>query len=229
MGVLVGVQRLDDGGSRRCANDDHALRNVASLDADPTRVRVEVEHPVMRAGWESILHQMPDVAVVQPGETGPTSTPGWDLKFVDLGDSGFTDVIDQPAAVPVLAAVGDVRSSELLPHILDGKVQGVVSADDSADDLRTAVAATARGHLWVSAPLTWILTTVTTDSLLSDHQEMTARELELAHMLLAGATNADIAEAHDISISTVKFHVSNIMRKLGVCRRSQIAHALSRF
>lgn len=222
----MGVQRLDGGGSQHRANDDRALHNVVSLEADPTRVRVDVEHPVMRAGWESILHQMPDVAVVQPSDT---STPGWDLKFVDLGDSGFTDVIDQPAAVPVLVAVGDVRSSELLPHILDGKVQGVVSADDSADDLRTAVAATARGHLWVSAPLTWILTTVTTDSLLSDHQEMTARELELAHMLLAGATNADIAEAHDISISTVKFHVSNIMRKLGVCRRSQIAHALSRF
>lgn len=226
MGVCVGAPRLDAGGSQRRANDDRSLRHVASFEAD-TRVRVDVEHPIMRAGWESILHQMPDVAVVQLGET---NTLGWDLTFVDLDDSGFADAVDHSAsATPVLAAVGDVRSSELLPHILDGRVQGVVSAEDSADDLRTAVAATARGHLWVSAPLTWILTTITTDSLLSDRQELTARELELARMLLAGATNADIAEAHDISISTVKFHVSNIMRKLGVCRRSQIAYALNKF
>jgi LuxR family maltose regulon positive regulatory protein len=40
-----------------------------------------------------------------------------------------------------------------------------------------------------------------------------------------GATNADIAARLQLSTATVKFHITNIMRKLGVTNRTAAARA----
>ena len=52
---------------------------------------------------------------------------------------------------------------------------------------------------------------------------LTDREREVLSMISAGATNAEIAERLVISQSTVKSHVKNILRKLGVRNRTQAA------
>jgi DNA-binding CsgD family transcriptional regulator len=54
-------------------------------------------------------------------------------------------------------------------------------------------------------------------------EALTEREREILSMVSAGATNADIAKRLVISQSTVKSHVKNIMRKLGVRNRTQAA------
>jgi len=49
---------------------------------------------------------------------------------------------------------------------------------------------------------------------------LTQREIEIIQYMANGASNPEIAEALTISQATVKFHVSNILRKLGVSSRS---------
>ncbi|BCW20685.1 helix-turn-helix transcriptional regulator [Arthrobacter sp. NtRootA9] len=59
--------------------------------------------------------------------------------------------------------------------------------------------------------------------------ELAARELEVLQLLAAGQRNRSIAAALTISENTVKFHVRNLFRKLGVASRSEaIALAHSR-
>ncbi|MGO1746525.1 MAG: LuxR C-terminal-related transcriptional regulator, partial [Microbacterium gubbeenense] len=48
-----------------------------------------------------------------------------------------------------------------------------------------------------------------------------AREGEVLALLADGSRNRDIAEALSISENTVKFHVANVYRKLGVSNRSE--------
>ena len=53
---------------------------------------------------------------------------------------------------------------------------------------------------------------------------LTPRELEILHMVAAGASNVRIARALWVAEQTVKYHLSNIYRKLGVANRTQASH-----
>jgi LuxR family maltose regulon positive regulatory protein len=50
---------------------------------------------------------------------------------------------------------------------------------------------------------------------------LTRREQEVLRLLAAGASNQEIAQTLVISQATVKKHVSNLLGKLGVTRRTQ--------
>ena len=52
---------------------------------------------------------------------------------------------------------------------------------------------------------------------------LTARELEVARLIAAGSTNAEIAGALGIAHKTASAHVEHILAKLGVARRAEIA------
>ena len=60
-------------------------------------------------------------------------------------------------------------------------------------------------------------------SLVSFHQSLTARELEILKLVAEGKTNKGIAEELYITIKTVKTHVTNILSKLEVDDRTQAA------
>jgi len=52
---------------------------------------------------------------------------------------------------------------------------------------------------------------------------LTAREVEILKKVAEGQSNADIAESLWVTEQTVKFHLSNVYRKLGVANRTQAA------
>ncbi len=52
---------------------------------------------------------------------------------------------------------------------------------------------------------------------------LTARERQVLSLIVAGKTNAEIAEALTISLATAKTHVHNILEKQGMKRRSELA------
>lgn len=54
-------------------------------------------------------------------------------------------------------------------------------------------------------------------------EPLSARELEIVQLLARGATNQEIAQQLSIALTTAKKHVSNIIGKLGVSNRAQVA------
>jgi DNA-binding NarL/FixJ family response regulator len=59
----------------------------------------------------------------------------------------------------------------------------------------------------------------------SPHTELlTARELEILRLVASGASNCQVAAELWVTEQTVKFHLSNTYRKLGVANRTQASH-----
>jgi DNA-binding CsgD family transcriptional regulator len=56
------------------------------------------------------------------------------------------------------------------------------------------------------------------------HTPLTSRELETLRWVTEGHTNAWIARKLWVTEQTVKFHLSNIYRKLGVANRTEASH-----
>lgn len=68
------------------------------------------------------------------------------------------------------------------------------------------------------------------DLAVGEEYRLTDTEKEVLTMMVEGQTNSQIAERSVISTSTIKFHVGNILRKLGATNRTEaVALALRRY
>jgi len=59
-------------------------------------------------------------------------------------------------------------------------------------------------------------------------EELTDREREVLRLLADGLSNAGIGQRLFISESTVKFHLRNLIRKLGVTKRTDAVYVASK-
>ena len=57
---------------------------------------------------------------------------------------------------------------------------------------------------------------------MADFLSLSAREQDVANLVLEGKSNKLIASALNISLSTVEFHLKNIYAKLGVASRVEL-------
>jgi len=63
-----------------------------------------------------------------------------------------------------------------------------------------------------------------TPAVADEHATLTPRELEILRLVAAGASNAGIARQLFVAEQTIKFHLSNVYRKLGVANRTEASH-----
>lgn len=76
-----------------------------------------------------------------------------------------------------------------------------------------------KGHI-MHSPININAQSEAPDALAAEHSSLTSRELGILQLVAAGSTNHEIAQQLWITRQTVKFHVSNIYRKLGVSNRT---------
>lgn len=57
---------------------------------------------------------------------------------------------------------------------------------------------------------------------IANNTQLSDREKEIAHLILNGISNQEIADTLFISISTVKTHVQRIFKKLNIQKRHQL-------
>ena len=90
-----------------------------------------------------------------------------------------------------------------------------LAADAGPGRLRAAVAAVLEGLSVRETP--WF-----TDD--PDHEPLTPRELEVFELLGKGLSNRDIAGVLAISAHTAKYHVGQILAKVGAATRAEAVH-----
>ncbi|SDJ02365.1 regulatory protein, luxR family [Lentzea albidocapillata subsp. violacea] len=142
-------------------------------------------------------------------EWAVVATPA-DVAVVDAGAA------TGPGTVAVLPSVGPVE------ELVRAGVTGLVLADDPVDDIVRAVHDVHRFGGWVSPRLVSCLLPGLPPVAL------TVREREALRLLADGRENAEIAAAMFITVSAVKYHVSNLLRKFGCRDRTQLVSRLGR-
>jgi DNA-binding NarL/FixJ family response regulator len=112
---------------------------------------------------------------------------------------------------------------EWLQRAFDAGADGAMSKAIHPAALATLVRETVNGHI-VHSPARLRAASRTHLELATEHSSLTERELEILRFVASGATNSEIAGQLWITQQTVKFHVSNIYRKLDVANRTEACH-----
>ncbi|RXZ86420.1 helix-turn-helix transcriptional regulator [Agromyces atrinae] len=140
------------------------------------------------------------------------------LAFVDSGDTSRVRIQWDCDGLNLLIRIRDDGRGELTVH------------DDSLRPIAERVAAL-DGELDVSSTPGWgsdvgiVLPLDPPDQLepLEDVSELSVRERDVLRLLVEGRPNGEIARVLGISVNTVKFHVSNLLRKTGSRNRAELA------
>ena len=112
---------------------------------------------------------------------------------------------------------------EWLQRAFEAGANGAVSKSVHPTALTTLVREAVNGHI-VHAPGRLRSVSAAPVAVADNHSSLTDRELEILRLVASGSTNGVIAGQLWITQQTVKFHVSNIYRKLGVANRTEACH-----
>lgn len=131
-----------------------------------------------------------------------------------------------PGGVGVVLMVRAGQRADLAGWLGLG-VHALVSEDATADDLCRAVGAVAAGDCYVQRTLVAELRSFV-DGVpalgveLAPGVRLTERETEIVRLVCRGMSNDDIARYLVVSVRTVKYHVSNVLAKLGARNRAEV-------
>lgn len=203
-----------------------------------TRVVIVEDHPVMRAGVRSVLGRTPDIEVVGEATTGERGTvlvsellP--DVVILDIGlpDMDGIEVLKfiaaapDPARVIIYSCQCDGASVGLA---MGAGASGYLTKSVGPRELVDAVRRVMLGQVPLSAEASTGLMTSLRSSAHPGSESLTEREREVWRALADGLSNSEIAHALFISEHTVKFHVHNILSKLGLRTRAEVICAAHR-
>jgi len=194
------------------------------------------DHPLMREGVRQVLSQLePSVEIIDahdyPSLFAQTALHAdLDLALVDLNMPGF---------------VGMQGISQYRNRFPDIPLV-VLSASESAHDIRSALEAGALGYIPKSVPAPAMLaalrqvlagdlyvpdclgkgdaglhTQAVADFGVLQHHGLTARQLDVARLLAQGCANKAIGGMLSMSENTVKVHMAAIFKAFGVTNRTE--------
>jgi len=185
------------------------------------KVLIVDDHAVVRHGLKSALESHGYEVVAEAGSINEAqafmaqTNPDAIVVDINLPDgSGFDLVAWSRKISPATAIV-------------------VLTLNDGEDYVRAAKCAGANAFIVKSAPLTDLIAALdfaisSPTSFSSKHittsgvdSGLSAREIDVLHSINHGLTNAAIATQLYVSVSTVKTHVSSILRKLDANNRVQ--------
>lgn len=201
------------------------------------QVVVADDQPVVRAGLVALLGAMPDITVVGEAPNGSeavrvarSNTP--DVCLFDIAMPLMDGVeaaaelgADDPPIPVVLMTTFD--SDDNIHRALRVGVRGFLLKGAPPEQIAQALQLAASGHaLFEPSVMVRIVQrfTRTTNEPppVVPTSPLTNRELDVLQLVAQGRSNAEVAAALHLSVSTVKFHLSALMTKLGARNRVEV-------
>jgi NarL family two-component system response regulator LiaR len=194
------------------------------------RVALVDDHDVVRRGLSVVLRAFDDLELVGEasngeeairmcGETHPEVIL-MDLIMPEMDGVSATRAIRQKYPQIQVVALTSFKDEELVHAALQAGAIGYLLKNASIDELADTIRAARMGKPTLAPEATQVLIDATIRPAPHSYN-LTERELEVLSLMAKGLNNPQIAERLMISRSTIKFHVSVILSKLGVSSRTE--------
>ena len=191
------------------------------------RVMIVDDHTVVRSGLAVFFSAFPDLELVGEAENGAEALVRCgllqpDVILMDLIMPGMDGVnatrqIKENFPDVKVIALTSFQEDDLVQGALQAGAIGYLMKNVTARDLVAAIRSAYAGKMTLSPEAAQIL--VQSRMKAQEFEELTDREREVLKLMVDGLNNAEIADRLIVSLSTVKYHISNILGKLGVENR----------
>ena len=201
------------------------------------------DHDVVRKGLRFYLSAHPDIAIVGEAGDSQTAIEGCtehvpDVVLMDLvlplkpggqpseqGGVQATRQIRQSSPHTQVVVLTSYAQDELLFSAIKAGALSYLLKDADAPTVLHAIRAASRGEASLHPRIARrLMSEISAPGPTHDPAaELTAREMEVLHLIAQGQSNAEIAAELVITERTVKAHVSNLLSKLHLSDRTQAA------
>lgn len=203
---------------------------------NPARVLLVDDHRMVRQGLRFFLSTQPNMTVVGEAATAEEAlhlvdSLRPDVVLMDIvlpnlsGIEAMHTINERHPEVSVIVLSAFVDTSKVVQAIQAGAA-GYLMKDVDPQELTAAIQATRQGKLYLHPEAARRLAEAMRpdpDQYEPTPDVLTERELEVLRLVTHGLSNQEISVQLNITLKTVKAHVSSILQKLGVENRVQAA------
>ena len=198
-----------------------------------TKIRVLVvdDHQVVRQGFTLMLSAFPEFELVGEAKNGLHAVQLCqelqpDVVLMDIvmpemdGIEATERIREKQGKTQIIALTSFNDRRDMVESALQAGALGYLFKDVSIDELAQAIRKVHQGDPFLASDATRMLIQATRDKSAPQYN-LSDREKEVLTLIVEGLNNPQIAERLVISRSTVQFHVSSILSRLGAENRSE--------